>query len=404
MTANSDGLPLSVQVLSGETPSAAALVYRNMSDAALCREAAGVRSGWADAVLPGAATAPAGFEYRFEVTLGGKTYCTPNYAVSTEWDPVSLGWQGSTLLPSPVTVMSQSRIAWDIDAKNGSMPNGTYITANSGRSPIRDANKNDLYPAVTSKMFELRTTGSSPHTGIDLGVAEKTSVYPIASGVIEFVNDPTTPTSPSAGRYVRVKHASGAYYSHYYHLHSIGISPVTGQKWKKDDSIGVNDVVGLSGDTGSPGAYHLDFGIETYDGGVKVYVPAKWFYSGRTQWNYARDLDYAGTPSLFTNTSGTGIQIRVYPKGTTDGSGSTVTLYIRTGTNPFTERAMTHDSADYGRFYAYVNDFKGQSVQYYIKVWRTNIPGKGSITRPAMYHETDNTAPNNPGLYWSATP
>ncbi len=65
---------------------------------------------------------------------------------------------------------------------------------------------------------------------------------------------------------------------------------------------------------------------------------------------------------------------------------------------------MTHDSADYGRFYACVNDFRGKAVQYYLKVRRTNIPGYGTITRPAKYSETDYTQPNDPGLYWSTTP
>jgi len=405
MAANSDGLPVGLLIVSGERPSDATLLFRNMSDVDWGRGAAEVHQGEVAAVIPGAATAPPGFAYYFEVTLGDRTYRTPCYSVATEWDPISLGWEGSEFLPPPVTIQAQTRNAWDIDAKNGYMPNGTYVTANSARSPIRDAiTKNDVYPTVTSKMFEIRTTGSSPHTGVDLSVGNKTPAYPIAGGVIDFVNNPSNPTPGTAGRYVRVNHASGAYYSHYYHLDSIGISPLTQKTWATGDSIAVADKVGLSGDTGAPGAYHLDFGIETYDGGVKVYVPAKWFYSGRTTWNYARDLDYAGIPSLFIDTSGTGIQIRVYPKGTVDGSGSTVKLYIRAGTNPFVERAMTHDSADYGRFYAYVNDFRGTTVQYYIKVWRTNIPSSGTISRPAKYHESNYTLPNDPGLYWSATP
>jgi hypothetical protein len=404
MAANSDGLIVEALVLTKTKLSHAALFYRSLSSEEWLEVVAEQRHHTLEAEIPGPATAPPGFEYYFEMHLDDATYRTPSYSVTTEWDPITLDWQGSRYLPSPVTTLSQTRIAWDIDAKSGYMPNGTYVVPNSARSPIRDSTTgNDLYPAVTSKMFEIRTTGSSPHKGIDLGVANKTPVYPIAAGVIDLVNDPTTPTPNTAGRYVRISHSGGAYFSHYYHLDTIGINPSTQKKWVKGDSIAVSNQVGLSGDTGSPGQYHLDFGVETYDG-IRVHVPAKWLYSGRTQWNYARDLDYAGIPSIFTDASGTGIQIRVYPKGTIDGPGSTVTLYIRTGTNPFASRPMTHDAADYGRFYAYVNDFKGKPVQYYIKVWRTNIPTYGSITRPAMYHETDYTQANDPGLYWSATP
>jgi len=394
MATNTNGLNVSVNV-TDKNIKTVNLYYKqnNENDFSVARMKG--KNGVFTGKVSGDKTSPPGFEYYFQVETANDIIQSPHYFVETEIDPIDAELLG-------VSAAGQTLIAHDLDYSS-TLPNGKIIysnVCNVSRTPTRDSSGNDSYPAVTSKLLEIRSTGSNPHRGCDLSV-KLVNVYPVLDGVVDFVD---SIGSGGAGKYMRIAHNGGDYFSHYYHLNSIGTNPSTQKMWAKGDTIAKTNILGVSGDTGTPGAYHLDFGLEANNGATRVVLPLKYFYSNRTAWNYARDLDYAGPPSSFSDLNGTGIQIRVYPKGTTNGSTSTVDLYARvSGTTSFTKLSMSSDPNDTSRYYAYLNTstWKGKTVQYYVRVYRNGYTDGGNITRPMKWHESVYTGENNPGQYFS---
>ncbi|MFZ5754226.1 MAG: M23 family metallopeptidase [Bacillota bacterium] len=70
-------------------------------------------------------------------------------------------------------------------------------------SPFRDGSNNKFYPGITSKYNNPRSLSSSPHGGVDFTASTGTNVYPLAPGVVEYVN---TSIDPSFGKYVVVRY------------------------------------------------------------------------------------------------------------------------------------------------------------------------------------------------------
>ena len=48
------------------------------------------------------------------------------------------------------------------------------------------------YPTITSKWYEARTKGTSPHVGVDLGVGANYEVAAVTNGTLTKVSDGTT--------------------------------------------------------------------------------------------------------------------------------------------------------------------------------------------------------------------
>ncbi|MBA1335443.1 MAG: hypothetical protein HPY66_1066 [Firmicutes bacterium] len=326
--------------------------------------------------LPVDALTPPGVEYYFR----SPGYKTDIYKIRTEYDPIS----GN---PHEIGIMAATGevIGYDLQYHSGKLPNGKTVSI-STQTPTGN------YPSVTSKLWELRSTGSNPHMGIDLNVY-MVNVYAMANGRIDFVN---TNSSNDAGIYIRIVHnadgttpnssiagtLNGDLYSHYFHLNNVTNNPSTGEMWKQGDIVSRGDLIAVSGDTGI-GGYHLDFGWDMYTSSKRIPLPGKYFFD-TSSWNNGMDLDFIQPPRTWYDSKyGTMLEIYIYPKGTTDSSTVNPILYIgsTTGT-PTKQITVFRDPNNSKRFYAYLAGagYDNGYANLYISVTRNGI--SGYVTRP----------------------
>lgn len=327
--------------------------------------------------LPVDALTPPGVEYYFK----SLNYKTDIYTIKTEYDPIS----GNPYEIKTMTTTGEI-IGYDLQYHLGKLPNGKTVSI-STQTPTGN------YPSVTSKLWELRSTGSNPHKGIDLSVY-KVNVYAMADGRIDFVN---TNPSASAGIYIRIVHNAdgtipspsivgtynGDLYSHYFHLNNVAVNPSTGQIWKQGDIVKKGDLIAVSGDTGI-GGYHLDFGWDIYLDSSRTPLPGKYFFNDITSWNNGMDLDFIQPPrTWYDKMYGTMLEVYIYPKGTIDPNTVRPKLYIGASTEtPTNEITMFQDSNDPKRFYAFLAGagYDDSYANLYISVTRDTI--NGYVTRP----------------------
>lgn len=327
--------------------------------------------------LPIEALTPPGVEYFFESNKSK----TDIFRVATEYDPIS---------GNPSEIMTVTNIGdvigYDLQYHNGVLPNGKTVTW-TAQSPTGS------FSAISSKLEELRTTGSNPHQGIDVAINTQ-PVYAVASGKISFVN--TTITN-DAGMYIKIAHnadgttpstITGDLYSHYYHLSSIKTNPATGTAWKAGDVVSKGALIAVSGDTGGgitghDYGYHLDFGFDIEQSGNRVPLPGKSFYA-TSSWNGGMDLDFAQPARAYaSSTYGTILETYAYPKGSSNSPNLTLVLYMGAdGTTPTNPITMMQDSTNPQRYYAYLagNGFDNSYASCYIRIYREGL--SGYVTRP----------------------
>lgn len=220
---------------------------------------------------------------------------------------------------------------------------------------------------------------------VDIPCGNGTEVYAIQAGYVVFAT-----TAGYGMKYVVLGHGEKLssnpdtyqYYTHYFHL----------SRWESGLDRGVHvskgQKIGLSGDTGCSGSYHLDFGFDTggtssaaWDSNRRV-LPARYLFPGVSDWNGSYDLDFAQPPqSAYNKNHGTYIDINVYPKGTSDSQTLTVTLkYREPGETIWTNSTMSKvgTSSVYRGYFG--SSVWNKTVQYHVTIARNGI--SGYITRP----------------------
>jgi len=341
--------------------------------------------GRATAVIPTEHTTEPGIAYNWEVVVAGDTYLT-----------------GESFLPFvyPFDTSSDKSVVatevfHDIEKAGGKLPNGYQVTAGQARIP--HSQSASLAP-ITSKLAELRTTGTNPHKGIDWGIDEK----PVLAVMGGYVHDKGYEAT-GWGYWILLRHENSNYFSHYAHLKelptiSIGAAVTKGAQ------------IGVSGNSGSSTGPHLDSCMNYYGSGSRIPLyPFQWFLDD--DYGYSEtDFDYVQTPTdfiwAFSSDSATDeratpppayTEVMVEPKGTSGGASSVLIVYREKGTVGWTTATMSQVSGTTTYRYTWPTALNGKLMQYYIKVSRESVPGVW-VTRPARYDS------NDPGIYYEFRP
>lgn len=326
----------------------------------------------ATAVIPVEHTTQPGIVYRWIIKQNGRTTYS-DYAtlpiIDASGDPV--GGTGDWK-------------AHDIERHGGLLPSGASVPAGGGGWPHGLSASS---APITSKLMELRYLNYTPgiHTGVDFGITEK-DVLAMENGTIHQVGYDAN----GWGNYVVIRHDGYTYYSHYAHLKSVSVQ--VGQ------SISQGTKVGVSGNTGNSGGYHLDTGFDYYESGKRIILyPFRYFMPSSSSYNSNRDFDFIQTPvRIYDSTYGTKVEVNVYPIGTSGGTTSVYIVYKPWGSSSWTTGTMTKSSSNSQIWYYWFDPaLDGQTVDYYIKVMRSNT-GSMYVTRPARYESAD------PGIYYQA--
>lgn len=130
-----------------------------------------------------------------------------------------------------------------------------------------------------------RTGGSyylcyNGHPGIDIPVSIDTPVYAAANGIAHIPS--SFPGVSNATKYntVEIDHQNG-YKTYYLHLNSQNVV-------ENQSVIGGETIIGYSGDTGTPGAYHLHFEMQKSNG-IPV-DPYGWTGNGTNPYTRAKNI------------------------------------------------------------------------------------------------------------------
>lgn len=155
------------------------------------------------------------------------------------------------------------------------VPNAIDATTRWG-SPVK-LNGAESFPTVTSKWCEVRTTGTSPHVGVDLSAGKSYNVVAVTAGTLKRDRADTSynTTSLSTGK--------ANVYCHYEHMLAADIK--ADGYYNKGDKIGVPGTAGTS-------ALHLHFGAYNKNtlSGRKSYR-TETLYRNTAKWDYGRHLD-----------------------------------------------------------------------------------------------------------------
>ena len=134
------------------------------------------------------------------------------------------------------------------------------------------------YPTITSKWNEQRTTGTSPHVGIDCSIAQTNKVVAVASGTLRMDS-----TGSSYHTFtIQTNHPTKNVYCHYEHCSSVYAS-----QWYNQ-----GDQVGVGGSYGAPGQPHLHFAAyNTANMSTRKGYRNETLYRNASAWNYGRNCD-----------------------------------------------------------------------------------------------------------------
>jgi|GEM_PF-5427246 len=129
-------------------------------------------------------------------------------------------------------------------------------------------------------------------------------------------------------------------------------------------------------------------------------MPTQYFYSNRSVWNYARDLDFAQPPRILYDDQGTRVEINVYPKGGIDSQILTVTVVWRVeGSDSWRRHTMTKTSS-YLYEYKFPLNPDPYDVEYYIEIVRDKTSGRQYRPMENGLQGPDGDEP--PSIYYKA--
>lgn len=240
------------------------------------------------------------------------------------------------------------------------------------------------YPTITSKWYEARTKGTSPHVGVDLGVGANYEVAAVTNGTLTKVSDGTTYNTHSLST------SKSGVYCHYEHMSSVS----------KTGYLRQGEAFAVPGDVGSPGSVHLHFGAYTENkmSGRRAYRNET-LYRNVSQWGNGRYLD---TFSVV---------------GWTNGSIASVVLSFSESTNSHTEKPTVAqiyyrnegDLTWLGPYdmkntteYTYSYDFSGKvpsgtTIEWLVR-YRRASPSTYMFCPAKFYNPSSN--PNTVGYSW----
>lgn len=250
---------------------------------------------------------------------------------------------------------------------------GAYNSTTRWSSPTRNSSGYSTWVTINSKWSEPRTTGTSPHVGVDIPLTNGTPIYAVMSGNLTKTNDTYNTLSQ--------RYSYTYLYCHYEHMSSI---TKTGYAY-------TGDLLGYSGDVGASGAYHLHWGAydENSITGRKSYRNET-FYRNASAWNYGRDVDvYSQCQWLYNDTA----KITAVFSGagnTHNESPAEVRIYHRQagGSNWIDGGSMTKSGFEYT--YSFDSLYSsGTTIEWMVRIKRNIGLSKPYAWAPSKYYNPD---------------
>ncbi len=252
------------------------------------------------------------------------------------------------------------------------IPNAIDATTRWG-SPV-SLNNAVQWPTINSKWCEVRTTGTSPHVGVDMPVGRSYKVLAVTAGYLKRDTNDTSYNTTSLST------SKANVYCHYEHMRAGDIKP--------NGNYQKGDVIGIPGDVGA--ALHLHFGAYDKDtlSGRKSYRNET-LYRNVAAWDYGRHVDVFSQVQWLGNGKA---QITVSFSGANNDNTEKpkeVRVYYRPAntTNWIDGGTMTNTSG-----YNYQYDFKtkmstGTSFEWIVRITRNKSVSSGNVIfAPAKFY------------------
>jgi len=226
------------------------------------------------------------------------------------------------------------------------------------------------WPDVNSKWNQPRTDGTNPHKGLDLKIPAEQVVVPILNGYLYYVERNEGKNNYVAVKYdlQKVDHNNG-YDLIVYYFH---IDP--------KDSIPNNVQAGITElGTVRSDANHLHISIRDKNG---FDLPQYYFFKNISSLDYGYKVDLVHGPVY----SGRTVKFRGYVYDNISGKQSFANVYINymTETSGLKTALMTRSGDEYS--YTFPSQYTGQSVAYYLSIYRSGLPSGMVAFSPAYYN------------------
>lgn len=241
------------------------------------------------------------------------------------------------------------------------------------------------YPTISSKWYEARTTGTSPHVGVDVAVGYKYEVAAVTDGTLVKVSDGTKYNTYSLST------SKSGVYCHYEHMSSVS----------KTGYLREGEAFGVPGDVGSEGSIHLHFGAYTENkmANRRAYRNET-LYRNTSEWEYGRYLDTFSVvgwtngriASVVLSFSGSGNTHTEKPKQAQiyyrkEGDLSWIGPYNMTNSNGYT---YSYDFSD--------TVTSGTTIEWLVR-YRRSSPSTYMFCPAKFYNPSSN--PNTAGYSWA---
>jgi len=250
---------------------------------------------------------------------------------------------------------------------------GAYDATTRWNSPTRNSSGYSTWVEINSKWSEPRTTGTSPHVGIDIPLVYGTKIYAVMPGTVTKTNDQYNTLSQRYGY--------SYLYCHYEHMSSI---------IKTSGYAYTGDLLGYSGDYGVPGANHLHWGAYDENGlsGRKAYRNET-FYRNASAWNYGRNVDVYSQCQWNSNTAKITAVFSAWDNDNDEIPAEVRIYHRKAGTSSWTDGGvMSRNGFDY------TYDFSGKyssgtSVEWLVRIKRNVGVSRPYAWAPSKYYNPD---------------
>lgn len=294
-----------------------------------------------------------------------------------------LGLRFSSALLSLIIVLGLSTSAFAYSNYDVTFTGAIDATTRWG-SPVTTGPS--AYPTITSKWYEARTVGTSPHVGVDLGVGATYEVAAVTAGTLVKTSDGTTYNTHSLSTSKR------GVYCHYEHMSSVS----------KTGYLREGEAFGVPGNVGSESSgVHLHFGAYTENQmSGRLAYRNETLYRDTAEWGYGRYLD---TFSVVGWSNGSIASVVLSFSGSTNAHNEKPTvaqIYYREAGNlawigPYD---MTNASG-----YTYSYDFSdvvdsGTTIEWLVR-YRRSSPSTYMFCPAKFYNPSSN--PNTVGYSWA---
>lgn len=245
-------------------------------------------------------------------------------------------------------------------------------------SPVKNGSAYSYY-TVNSKWYEVRTTGTSPHVGIDMPVNKAYTVVAVTDGKL------TRDLSDTIYNTTSLSTSKSGVYCHYEHMLASDIKP--------NGVYRQGDMIGIPGNQGAP--LHLHFGAYNANtlSGRKSYRNETLYRNSGSAWDNGRFVDvfsqvlWLGNGKMQITSSFSGAN-----NDNTEKPYEVRMFYRPVGTVSWIDGGVLTNSSGYNYTYDFTNKVSsGTTIEWTVRITRNLSITNKYMFAPAKFY---NPSPN----------